>query len=203
MSHIVDFFTRTFGSGGSIIVGIIFIILSVVGILIAVRGRQIMYGLAVFCGLCIGILSGAAAGLLLTNSLIIMIIASFIGGVLLMLLLKYVQALGYFLGIGTLGFLIAFVITSEFYIDSTKITENTLLLIDLIVGIITGVLAAIRSKYVISVITSAAGGMISSISILALFGKYFADWKMWVLAFIIAAFGMVMQIRIYDLHGNK
>lgn len=201
MSRIVDFFTGTFGASGSIIVGIIFIILAVAGILIAVRGRQIMYGLVVFSGLCIGILTGAAAGLLLTNSFIVMVVTAFAGGAALLVLLKYVRSVGYFLGIGALGFLIAYIITSELYIDSTRITENTLLLVDLIAGLITGVLAAIRSKYIVSVITSAAGGMISSISILALFGAYFADWKMWLLSLVIAVLGMIMQIRIYDIRN--
>ena len=195
MSHIVDFFTSRFGSGGNIIVGIIFLAMAV----IALRGRQIMVWLVGFCGLCLGILFGAAAGLLIFDSFIIMLITAFAGGMLLLLLVKYVKSIGYFIGIGALGFFIAFTVTSELYIDSTRITENTLLLADLVAAIIMGILAAIQSKYIISVITAAAGGMIASISILALFGKYFADWKMWFLALVIAVFGMVMQVRIYDL----
>lgn len=199
MSHIVDFFTSRFGSGGNIIVGIIFLVMAVMGVLIALRGRQIMVWLVGFCGLCLGILFGAAAGLLIFDSFIIMLITAFAGGMLLLLLVKYVKSIGYFIGIGALGFFIAFTVTSELYIDSTRITENTLLLADLVAAIIMGILAAIQSKYIISVITAAAGGMIASISILALFGKYFADWKMWFLALVIAVFGMVMQVRIYDL----
>lgn len=203
MSHIVDFFTSRFGSGGNIIVGIIFLVMSIIGILVAIRGRQIMVWLVGFCGLCLGILFGAAAGLLIFDSFIIMLITAFVGGTLLLLLVKYVKSIGYFIGIGALGFFIAFTVTSELYIDSTRITENTLLLVDLIAAIIMGILAAIQSKYVISVITSAAGGMIASISILAIFGKYFADWKMWALAMAIAVFGMIMQIRIYDLNSGR
>lgn len=203
MSHIVDFFTSRFGAGGNIIVGIIFLAMSIIGILVAIRGRQIMVWLVGVCGLCLGILFGAAAGLLIFDSFIIMLVTAFAGGTLLLLLVKYVKSIGYFIGIGALGFFIAFTVTSELYIDSTRITENTLLLVDLIAAIIMGILAAIQSKYVISVITSAAGGMIASISILAMLGKYFADWKMWVLAMAIAVFGMVMQIRIYDLNSRS
>ena len=195
MSHIVDFFNETFGSGGNIIVGIVFIITALLGVLIALRGRHVMNVIVGFCAASVGIVGGAAFGLLVFDSFIIMLITAFIGGTALLLLVKFVKSVGYFIGIGALGFLIAFIVTSEMYIDSTRITESTLVFFDLIAGVILGILAAWRSKYIVTVITAAAGGMIAAISILALFGVYFADWRMWMLAALTAVFGAVVQFR--------
>lgn len=203
MSHLVDFFTARFGSGGNVIVGLIFLVAALLGVLIALKGRQIMVLVVGFCAVSVGILCGAAFGLLTFDSFIIMLITAFIGGTALLLLVKFVKGVGYFIGIGALTFFIAFVITSELYIDSTRITENTLVFFDLIAGVVMGILAAFRSKYLVTAITAIAGGLITSISVLSLFGVYFADWRMWCLALVIAVFGVFMQIKVYDFNGSK
>lgn len=203
MSHLVDFFTARFGSGGNVIVGLIFLTAALLGVLIALKGRQIMVLVVGFCAVSVGILCGAAFGLLIFDSFIIMLITAFIGGTALLLLVKFVKGVGYFIGIGALTFFITFVITSELYIDSTRITENTLVFFDLIAGVAMGILAVFRSKYLVTAITAAAGGLITSISVLSLFGVYFADWRMWCLALAIAVFGVFMQIKVYDLNRGK
>ena len=199
MSHIVDFFNSHFGAGSGIIIGIIFVALAVIGAIVAFRGRQAMVWLVSFCAGFVGVLAGAMIGLLVFDSLIIMIIMAFLGGIALMLIVRFVKGVGYFIGISTLSFFLAYIVTSEMYITDTKITEKTLLVLDLIIGFAGGILSLIKSKYVVSVVTAAAGGMISAISILVLFGYYFADWKMWLLALAIAVSGMLVQIKIYDL----
>lgn len=198
MSHIVDIFTEAFGAGGNVIVGIVFIITALLGVLIALRGKQVMMWIVGFCAAVIGILGGAAFGLLVFDSFIIMLITAFIGGTALLLLVRFVKSLGCFIGMGALGFLIAFIITSELYIDSTRITESTLVFFDLIAGVIVGILAAIRSDFIVTVITAAAGGMITSISVLALFGVYFADWRMWLIAAATAVFGGAVQFGAWQ-----
>ena len=199
MARIVGFFNGHFGIGGSIFTGLIFLQVAVRGLIIAIRGRQVLIVLVGFCAAAVGMLAGAMAGLLIFDSLIVMVIFAAIGAAALLLLIHYVRSVGYFISIFALSFFIAYVITSEMYITSTRITESTLLLADLLIGFIMGILAAVKSKYTVSAITSAAGGMISSISILALFGCYFADWKMWLISIAIASFGMYTQIKIYDL----
>lgn len=200
MSRIVDFFTTKFGAGGSIIVALIFLALAALGVCIALRGRQMMVWIVSFCGMLVGILGGAMVGLLCFNSFILMLVFAFMGGVGLILLVHFVKSVGYFIGIGALSFCIAYIITSDMYIASTRITESTLLLLDLVIGFIMGILSAIRSKYMVSVVTAIAGGVIAAISILAMFGSYFSDWKTWIIALGIATFGMITQIRVYDLH---
>ncbi|MCH5211550.1 MAG: hypothetical protein J1G06_00905 [Oscillospiraceae bacterium] len=199
MSHIVDFFNAHFGVGSSIVINIIFAALAIVGAIVAFRGRQAMVWLVSFCAGAAGVLAGAMTGLLVFDSFIIMLIMAFLGGVALVLLVRFVKGVGYFIGISTLSFFLSYVITSEMYITNAKITESTLLLLDLIIGFAGGIMSLINSKYVVSVVTSAAGGMISSISILVLFGYYFSDWKMWLLALAIAVSGMLVQIKVYDL----
>lgn len=203
MSHLVDFFTGKFGTGGNIIVALIFIALALVGLIIALRGRQVMVLLSGFCGTVVGILGGAMVGLLCFDSFILMMVLAFLGGVALLLLLHYVKSVGYFISISALSFFISYVITSDMYITSTRITSETLLLLDLVIGITMGILAAIKSKYLVSVVTSASGGMIAAISIMVVFGCYFSDWRTWLLAFVIAVFGMYTQIRTYDIRPNK
>ena len=196
MSHIVDIFTEAFGAGGSVIVGIRFIITALLGALTALRGRQVIMWIVGFFAAGVGILGGAAFGLLVFDSFIIMLITAFLGGAALLLLVRFVKGLGRFIGMGALGFLIAFIITSELYIDSAKITENTLVFFDLIIGVLLGILAAVNSDIVVTLITAAAGGMVMSISVLALFGVYFADWRMWILAAVAAVFGAAVQFGV-------
>ena len=203
MSHIVDFFNSHFGAGSSIIIGIIFTALAIMGAIVAFRGRQAMVWLVSFCAGFVGVIAGAMVGLLVFDSFIIMLLMAFLGGIALMLIVKFIKGVGYFIGISTLSFFLAYIVTSEMYITSTKITEETLLILDLVIGFAGGILSLINSKYVVSVVTSAAGGMISAISILVIFGYYFADWKMWLLALAIAVSGMLVQIRIYDLKPEK
>lgn len=198
MSHIVDFFTARFGSNATIVVGIIFFAMMILGFIIAVKGRQVMQVLVAVCGAVIGIFFGAAFGLLVFNSFIIMLITAFLGGALLLMLVLLVKGIGTFISMGFLGFFIAFTVTSEMYISSTRITEGTLVFIDLIAGVLTGILAAVQSKYTVSFITAAAGGMITSISVLVLLGYYFSDWKTWLLASVVAVFGMSVQFKTHD-----
>ena len=199
MSHIVDFFNSHFGAGSSIIIGIIFVALAIMGAIVAFRGRQAMVWLVSFCAGFAGVLAGAMVGLIVFDSFIIMLIMAFLGGIALILLVRFVKGVGYFIGISCLSFLLAYIVTSEMYITNPKITQSTLLILDLIIGFAGGIMSIINSKYIVSAVTSAAGGMISAISILVLFGYYFADWKMWLLALAIAGSGMLVQIKIYDL----
>ena len=199
MSHLVDFFNTHMGKGGGIVVGFVFFALAVLGFIIAFRGRSAMVWLVGVCAGAVGALAGAMVGLLVFDSLLIMLVMAIAGGTILLLLVKFVKGLGYFIGIGVLGFWLSFIATSEMYSANTKITEQTLLAIDMLVGIIMGLLSAIKSKYIVSIVTSVAGGMITSISLLALFGFYFADWKTWLLAAVVAVAGMMAQIKIYDI----
>lgn len=203
MSRVVYFFNSHMSRGGGIIAAFIFFALAVLGIIITFRGRGAMVWLVGVCAAAVGILAGAMAGLLVFDSLIIMLIMAFAGGTILILLVRFVKAVGYFIGIGVLGFVIAYILTSEMYVSNTKITEQTLLAVDILAGLIMGVLSLIRSKYIVSLVTSAAGGMITSISLLALFGFYFADWKTWLLAAVVSIAGMMVQIKMYDLKPKK
>lgn len=203
MSHIVDFFTGRFGASGNIIVGIIFLAMTVLGIVIAARGRGAMIWLVGACGMLVGILGGAMAGLLIFDSFLLMLLFAALGGTAGLLVVKFFKSLGYFIGIGALGFFLAFTVTPEIYTTNTQITENTVLLIDLAAGLAMGLLAAIKSKYTVSVITAASGGVMAAVSFLALFKFYFADIKTWILAAAIAAAGLVIQIRVYDIKPAK
>lgn len=199
MIHVVDFFRRTMGAGGSALVAVIFIALTVLGVMIAMRGRSAMMWIVSVCAFICGMLIGGMIGILVFDSIIVMIILSAIFSVLLVVVVKYFKGIGYFIGIASLGWFLAFVITSEMNVAGDTVNENTLLFIDLIVGVIMGIMAACRSKYIISVITAASGGVITAISSLALIGFYFADIKTWIIATAVAVFGFVVQIRRYDL----
>lgn len=203
MIHIVDFFTRTFGAGGNIIVAVIFFALAILGVIISMRGRGAINRIVGVCSWAIGTLIGAMLGLLCFNSLILMIILAAVGGVLLLFAVKNAKGVGYFIGIGSLGWFLAFVITSEMHITDERFTENTLLFVDLVIGIVVGFLAALRSKYLVSVITAAAGGIITAISTLAMMGYYFADTRVWVVAVAVALAGLAVQIHTYDLKPGK
>ena len=203
MNHIVDLFNTHFGKSSSLVMAIVFFAMAVLGVIIAFRGRQAMVWLVGVCAFFVGILAGAMTGLLVFDSFIIMIGAAILGGIILLLLVKFVKGVGYFIGISTLGFFLSYIVTSEMYITTTKITHGTLLAIDLVVGFIMGILSLVKSKYTVSLVTAAAGGMITSISVLVLFGFYFSDWKTWLLALLVAAAGMLVQIRIYDIHPQR
>ncbi len=199
MIHIIEILFKTFGAGGNIVVGIVFFIMTILGMIIAMRGRRVMTWLVSACGMIIGILAGAMVGIMVFYSFVLMLVFAVIGGVLMLLLLKYLKGLGYFIGIGLLSFFLAFVMTSEMYITNTKITENTLLLIDLVIAVGMGILSVMKSKFFISFITATSGGMITSISVLGLFGYYFSDWKTWTIAILVAALGLYVQIKTYGL----
>ena len=203
MVHVVDFFTRAFGAGGSVIVAVIFFALAILGVIISMRGRGAINRIVGVCSWAIGTLIGAMLGLLCFNSLILMIILAAVGGVLLLFTVKNIKGVGYFIGIGTLGWFLAFIITSEMHITDERFTENTLLFIDLVIGLGVGFLAALRSKYIVSVITAAAGGVITAISTLAIMGYYFADIRTWVIAAAVALAGFAVQIHTYDLKPGK
>lgn len=195
MSHVVDLFYNQFGTGGNVIVCVIFVLCALLGLLIAMKGRQIISGVVGFFAAAVGIIAGAMAGLLVFDSFIIMLAGAFIGGVLLLLIVRFFDSVGYFIGIGSLTFFIAFTVTSELYISNTRITENTLILIDLIIGIGVGLFSAIKSEYPVTLITAAAGGMLTSIMFLAVCGVYFADFRMWGLALAVAVTGFIAQTK--------
>lgn len=199
MIRIVDFFTRQLGTGGNVIVAVIFFLLAAGGVVIAMRGRGAMVWLVGVCGFLFGVTAGAMVGLLCFNSLILMVVFAAVGGVLLLYTVKNAKSVGYFIGIGSLSWLLALIITSEFYMSNAKVTENTLLFIDFLIGLFMGILAACRSKYIVSVVTALAGGMITSISTLVILGYYFSDIKTWVLAGMVALAGLAVQIHTYDL----
>lgn len=203
MIHVVDFFTRRFGVGGNVLVALMFLAMAVVGVIIAVRGRGAMVTIVSVCGFLLGLLGGAMVGILCFDSLIAMIVLAAVGGVVLLFTVRNVKSIGYFIGIGSLSWFLAFVITSEMYVTDAKITENTLLFADLVIAVIMGFLAALRSKYTVSVVTSLAGGVMTSISILAMLGNYFADTKTWIIAGVVAVVGFIAQTRVYDLKPKR
>ncbi len=203
MINVVDFFTHNFGLGGNVLVAFIFLAMAVLGVIIAMRGRGAMVWIVSVCGFIVGILVGAMLGILVFNSLIMMIILAAVGGVLLLYGVRTAKSIGYFVGIGTLSWFLAYIITSEMYVTNTSIDENTLLFIDMAVGIVMGFLAALRSKYIVSVVTAVAGGLLASISTLAIFGNYFADAKTWTIAGAIALLGIMVQIKTYDIKPPK
>lgn len=190
-------------SNAGIVGMIILIILSALGVIIALRGRQAMIWVVGVCAAAVGILAGAMTGLLVFNSFIIMILLAIVGGVGLILLVRFVKGLGYFIGISFLSFLIAYIVTSEMIESSARLPESTLLAADMIIGLLMGALSLIQSKYMVSVITCVSGGMITSVCVLALLGTYFTDWRTWLIAFGVAAIGMLVQIRIYDLKPKR
>lgn len=199
MINVVEFFTRNFGVGGNVLVAFIFLAMAVLGIIIAIRGRGAMVWIVSVCGFVVGVLAGAMLGILVFDSLIMMIILAAVGGVLLLYGVRSTKSIGYFLGIGTLSWILSYIVTSEMYITDTTVDENTLLLIDLAVGVSMGFLAALRSKYIVSLVTAVAGGLLAAISTLAIFGSYFADAKTWAIATGIALIGMLVQIKTYDI----
>ncbi len=203
MIHVVEFFTRHFGIGGNVFAAIIFLVLAILGIVIAMRGRDAMVGIVAVCGFICGIIIGAMIGLLCFDSIILMIILASVGGVLLLYTVRNLKSVGYFIGIGSLSWFLAFVITSQMYVTDESVNENTLLFIDLVIAVVMGFLAAGRSKYIVSVITAVSGGVITSISTLAILGYYFADIKTWIIAAIIALAGFAVQINIYDFKPRK
>lgn len=198
MSHVADFFTNTIGAGYSFVLVILFAAMSVFGLIVAFRGKQTMVWLVGLCAFIVGLLGGAMAGLFIFNKLIIMIVMGIAGGIILSLLVKFVKGIGYFIGICALGFFLAFVITSEMYITDTKITEDTMLLFDIVVGVIMGFLAIIHSKHVTVFITAASGGLLAAIGLMASFGYYFSDWKLWLLALAISTAGALFQLKSSD-----
>lgn len=203
MIHLVNFCRNTMGAAGTAVAAVLFLALTVLGIVIAMRGRETMIGVVSVCAFLCGMLIGAMIGILVFNSIIIMIVLASVFSVLLMVVVKYYKSVGYFIGISTLGWVLAFILTSEMKITGLSVNENTLLFVDLVIGIIMGIMAASRSKITVSLITAASGGVIAATSSLALVGFYFPDIKTWIIAGIIFVAGMAVQIRIYDLKPVK
>lgn len=203
MIHVVDFFRRTMGTGGSVLIKVIFALLAVAGIVIAIRGRKAMVGLVSVCAFIVGILAGAMCGILIFNSIIVMIILASVFSVLLLVVVKKFKSIGYFIGVGSLGWFLSFMITSEMNVSSNVVNENGLLFLDLVIGIVMGLMAACRSKYIASVITAVSGGIITAISLLAIVESYFADKKMWTIATVIALVGLVAQIRAHYMKYRR
>lgn len=203
MINVVEFFTHNFGVGGNVLVAFIFLALAVAGVIIAMRGRGAMVWIVSVCGFVVGVLAGAMLGILVFNSLIMMIILAAVGGVLLLYGVRSARSIGYFIGIGTLGWLLSYIVTSEMYIGDSGTNENILLLIDFAVGVFMGFLAALRSKYIVSLVTAIAGGLLAAISTLAIFGSYFADAKTWTIAGAVAVLGLMVQIKTYDIKPTK
>ncbi|MBQ3123994.1 MAG: hypothetical protein IJC09_01045 [Clostridia bacterium] len=199
MIHLVNFCRNTMGAAGTAVAAVIFLALTVLGVVIAMKGRETMIWVVSVCALVFGTLAGAMIGILVFNSIIIMIILASICGVLLVFVVKRFKAVGYFIGISSLGWLLAFILTSEMNVAGDTVNENTLLFIDLVIGLVMGILAACRSKFTVSLVTAASGGVITAVSSLALIGFYFPDIKTWIIAGIIFVAGIVVQIRIYDL----
>lgn len=199
MIHVVDFFRRTMGFGGSVLIKLIFALLAFAGIIIAIRGRKAMVWLVSVSAFIFGMLLGAMLGILVFNSIILMIILASVCSVLLLVVVKKFKSIGYFIGVGSLGWFLSFIITSDMNVSSEVANENALLFLDLVIGVIMGFMAACRSKYITSVITATSGGVITAISVLALAESYFADEKMWIIAGMVALAGFIVQIHTYDL----
>ena len=199
MIHVVDFFRRTMGFGGSVLIKLIFALLAFAGSIIAIRGRKAMVWLVSVSAFIFGMLLGAMLGILAFNSIILMIILASVCSVLLLVVVKKFKSIGYFIGVGSLGWFLSFIITSDMNVSSEVANENALLFLDLVIGVIMGFMAACRSKYITSVITAASGGIITAISVLALVESYFADEKMWIIAGMVALAGFIVQIHTYDL----
>lgn len=203
MVHIVDFLTNQFGIGGTVIAAIISFVLAALGVIVAMRGRGAMEWIVIVCGFMVGVLAGAMIGILCFDSLILMGIFAAVGGVLLLYTVKNAKSVGYFIGIGSLSWLISLIVTSEIYASDASVSENSLLFLDLVIGIVMGTLAACRSKYIVSVVTAIAGGMITAIFTLVILGYYFADTKTWVFAGAVALAGLAVQIHTYDLKAQS
>lgn len=202
MIRIIEFFYKTFGSNGNFAVGVMFFAMLVFGIVIAMKGRRVMSVLVSLCGVAVGILAGAMVGLLVFDSFILMIIFAIIGGSLLVLLTRFVKGIVYFVGISTLSFFLAFVMTTETYITNTQVTENTLLLADLVFAMIMGLLSLVKSRVIIAFVTATSGGIMTSIGILGLFGYYFSNRVTWTIAIAVAIFGMFIQLLGFAFFKN-
>lgn len=203
MIHIVNFCRGAMGAAGTAVSALIFLLLTVLGAVIAMRGRGTMMWLVSVSAFLCGAMAGAMIGILAFDSIILMIVLASVCSVLLVVSVRRFKAVGYFVSIGCLGWFLAFVLTSVMNVAGNNISENTLLFADLVVGIIMGLLAACRLKYAATLVTAVSGGIIASVSALALIGFYFADIKTWILAGLIAAAGFAVQVHTYDLKIPK
>ncbi len=198
MISIINSLRDSMGAVGMLIATVVFLALTVLGVLIATRGRGAMNKLVCVSAFIFGLMLGSMIGILVFNSIIIMAVLASICAVMLVLVVIRYKSIGYFIGIASLGYFLAYTVTSEMYIGN-GINKNTLLLIDLIIGFIMGIMAACRSKYLVTFITSLSGGIITAISSLALVGFYFTDIKTWIIAAAVTILGMLVQFRRYDL----
>lgn len=203
MSNILDILTRNFGMQGDKVMTVILAVMTVFGVIVTLAGRRVMVWLVSVCGMLAGMIAGAMIGLLIFDSFIIMIILALLCAAAMAVLIGRTKRFGYFIGMTCLSFFTAYIITSDMCASNAQLTEGTLVLIDMIIAVVSGLLAAVRSRYVVSFITSVSGGMIVSISVLALMGAYFSDWRTWTLAAIAAAAGMCVQVYTYDVKAVK
>lgn len=199
MINIINAFRDSLGAAGIIVATIVFLALTIVGVIISMRGRGAMIWLVSVSAFFFGLTLGSMIGILVFNSIIIMAVLGSIFAVLLVVVVRHFKSIGYFIGIGTLGWVLAYTVTSEMYISGGGVSENTLLFIDLVIAVVMGIMAACRSKYIVTFITSASGGIITAISALALLGFYFIDIKTWIIAVAVAVLGMLVQFKTYDM----
>lgn len=199
MINIINAFRDSLGAAGIIVATIVFLALTIVGVIISMRGRGAMIWLVSVSAFFFGLTLGSMIGILVFNSIIIMAVLGSIFAVLLVVVVRHFKSIGYFIGIGTLGWVLAYTVTSEMYISGGGVSENTLLFIDLVIAVVMGIMAACRSKYIVTFITSASGGIITAISALALLGFYFIDIKTWIIAVAVAVLGMLIQFKTYDM----
>ena len=202
MINILNFCCSNIGVAGTVIAKIIFIIITALGVGIALRGRSTMIWIVSVCSFLFGATAGAMVSILWFNSIILMVILASVCAVLMVLVVRRFTTIGYFIGISCLGWFLCHMLTSNISSDAS-VSNNILLFLDLVIAIVMGTMAACRSKYIVTFITSSAGGVIASIGILAVFGSYFTDAKTWVIAAVITAIGIFVQFSIYDLHRLK
>ncbi len=199
MINIINAFRDSLGAAGIIFATLVFLTLTIIGVIIAIRGRGTMIWLVSVSAFVFGLTLGSMIGILVFDSIILMVILGSLFAVLSVVVVRYFKSVGYFIGIGSLGWVLAYTVTSEMYVAGEGMNENTLLFIDLVIALVMGVMAACRSKYIVTFITAASGGIITAISSLALIGFYFVDIKTWIIAIAVAVFGMVVQFKTYDL----
>ena len=202
MINILNFCCNYMGNFGIVIAKIAFIIITAIGVGIAIRGRGTMMWIVSVCSFWFGAIGGAMIGILAFNSIILMIILAAVFAVLMVVVVHHFRSIGYFIGISSLGWLLCRMLVTNISSDVT-LSDNILLFLTLVVALVMGIMAACRSKYIITFITSISGGVIASMGLLAVFGAYFTDIKTWIVAAVFAAIGIIVQFSIYDLRPSK
>ena len=202
MIYIQNFCCNYMGNVGIVVAKIAFIIITAIGIGITLRGRSTMIWIVSVCSFWSGAIVGAMVGILAFDSIILMIILAAVCAVLMVVVVHHFRSIGYFIGISSLGWLLCRILTSNISSD-VSLSDNILLFLSLVVAVVMGFMAACRSKYIITFITSISGGIIASVGLLAVFGAYFTDIKTWIVAAVFAAVGILVQFSIYDIRPSK